>query len=71
MSAACDDRERHPRFAIPKAGREMEVAISFGPPDWRTPMVGEADFAMQLRGSGLIRIRIVTIDTLDAIARSL
>jgi hypothetical protein len=34
-------------------------------------MIGEADFAMQQRGSGLIRIRIVTIDTLDAIARSL
>ena len=71
ISAACNDKERHPRFAIPEAGREMKAAISFDPPDWRKP-IGKAGFAMQPRGSasGLVRIWIVTIDTFDAVARN-
>lgn len=49
----------------------MKAAISFDPPDWRKP-IGKAGFAMQPRGSasGLVRIRIVTIDTFDAVARN-
>lgn len=73
MSAAGAEPNRHPRFAISKTSHAMNGAITFGPADWRKPVLGESDFAMQLRGSGsgLIRIRIVTIDAMHAIAAAL
>ncbi|MFK4536384.1 hypothetical protein ABIA00_004567 [Bradyrhizobium ottawaense] len=75
VSAACEDRDRHPRFAISKTGTRSKWmgAISFGPRDWEQPMMGESDFAMQLRGSGsgLIRVKIVTLDALHAVGGSL
>jgi hypothetical protein len=78
MSAACTDPKRFPRFAISKWGNGPSAALRFGALRFAAPglearMRDESDFAMYLRGkgSGLIRIKMVTIDALSTIADSL
>lgn len=73
LSAACEDPERHPRFAVAKTGKSLMGAISFAPAGLDEPVLSEADFAMRLRGSGsgLVRVKIVTIEAVCAIAGSL
>ncbi|OCX29121.1 hypothetical protein QU42_19490 [Bradyrhizobium sp. UASWS1016] len=72
LSTASVDPERFPRVAIARKARGTGVsAISFATRTWSTPVLSAADYAVQLKDSGLIRERHVTTAAMEKIARSL
>jgi hypothetical protein len=72
LSAASIDPERFPRVAIArKVGRTGIGALSFATRTWSTPVISVADYAGQLKDTGLIRERHVTTKAMEKIARSL
>ena len=71
MSVASVDPDRFPRIAISRSGRTGSGAISFATPTWQTPVISIAEYAMRMKGAGLIRERHVTREVMETIARSL
>ena len=66
VSAAGSNSKRPPpRFAI--SGGDPKGALGFAPAGWDKPLGSEDDVALRL-GSGLVRVRIVTSDAIEAIA---
>ena len=74
MSAASVESDKYPRLAISRwsrRGTRGMAAISFASSGWEEPVSSESQFAVQIKGSGLIRQKHVTIEAMEMIARIL
>jgi len=72
MSVVGAPSEHFPRVAIVRRFTEGGVgAVSFASPKWSNPVLNVAEYALQLRGVGLIQTRDVPAWTLAEIAHAL
>lgn len=73
MSVVSAQPSDFPRVAIVNFmhGRRGVSAVSFAPPKWSKPVTNAAEYAVQLRGVGLIQTRHVPASTLAEIAHKL
>jgi hypothetical protein len=69
MSVAGEDPTRCPHIAI--SGLDGLDGITFASQGWHTPVSRVGEFAVHTRGSGLIRVKVATLDALLSVARSL
>lgn len=69
MSVAGADAKRYPHIAI--SGLDPLDGITFASQNWDAPVSRVGEFAVHLRGSGLIRVKVATLDALLSIAKSL
>ncbi|MCP1761150.1 MULTISPECIES: hypothetical protein [Bradyrhizobium] len=69
MSVAGGDTKRLPYIAI--SGLDPLHGITFASQNWYKPVSRVQDFAVHLRGSGLIRVKVATLDALLSVAKSL
>jgi hypothetical protein len=68
-----DPKSPPPRLAVSVSGVGFRGVLAFAPAGSESPMRSEAEFATRLRdsGSGLMRVSIVTIESLEKVAGSL